>query len=467
MDGYHDPAARLRQQAIRTNAAGGRFDPWILGSSICLLSLGIVMVASSSMGVAEKEGVALLSFFYRHIFYVLLGIGVALFVMHKVEIRALTDWAKWLPPIGMVLLLLVLVPGLGHEVNGALRWIRLPVAGTFQPSEAAKLILIIWLGSYLARFSEEVKGSWVAVFKSFGIAFAFSGILLLVQKDFGSTALVLAITAGMIVLGGLPTSRIVVAALLLVPLGILMIIIEPYRIRRLTTFRNPWQDPYGDGYQLSNALIAIGRGDFSGVGLGGSVQKLNYLPEGHTDFIMSVLAEELGFVGVCTIIILYAVIVGRALWIGQQCVNKRRHFSGYLVFGIALWLALQSMISIGVNLGALPTKGLTLPLISFGGSSTLMFCLALGLLLRVSWELERSQQQAATLRHEVLNPGKAAVDESLGAASPAASPIEPRRMPDIGNWLQQQLARIRSRPERGARTPSRERIDPSFGEATR
>jgi len=179
-----------------------------------------------------------------------------------------------------------------------------------------------------------------------------------------------------------------------------MILMEPYRVQRLVSYRDPWADPFGSGYQLTNALMAVGRGEWFGVGLGASVQKLSYLPEAHTDFIMAVIAEELGFVGVFAIIALYAGLAGRAFWVGLKCVEMRRHFAGYVAFGIALWMSLQSFVSIGVNLGLLPTKGLTLPLISSGGSSVLLTCAALGVLLRVSFELDRAQRQVARLRGE-------------------------------------------------------------------
>jgi cell division protein FtsW len=192
--------------------------------------------------------------------------------------------------------------------------------------------------------------------------------------------------------------------LVILPLLAVVAIAEPYRMRRLTSFMDPFADPFNSGYQLANALMAVGRGEWFGVGLGASVQKLSYLPEAHTDFILAVIGEELGFAGVCLVIALYALLVGRAFWIGLKCVEMRRHFAGYCAFGVALWIALQSLVSIGVNLGLLPTKGLTLPLISSGGSSVLMTCAALGLLLRVSYELDRAQRQVARLRGEAAVP---------------------------------------------------------------
>ena len=258
---------------------------------------------------------------------------------------------------------------------------------------------IIWLASYLVRFRDEVNATWPAMLKPIGVTVGLV-VLLLLQPDFGSSSLLLAIMAGMLVLGGVNMPRMFGPVLIGLPLLAVVAIAEPYRMRRLTSFSDPWADPFGSGYQLTNALMAIGRGEWFGVGLGGSVQKLNYLPEAHTDFILAVIGEELGFVGICLVIGLYALLVGRAFWVGLRCVEMRRHFAGYIAFGIALWIALQSFVSVGVNLGLLPTKGLTLPLISSGGSSVLMTCVAMGLLLRVSYELNRAERQVALLRGE-------------------------------------------------------------------
>jgi cell division protein FtsW len=226
----------------------------------------------------------------------------------------------------------------------------------------------------------------------------------------------------MVWLGGARIRNLVIPALVALPLLALVAIAEPYRVRRLTSFRDPWADPFNDGFQLTQALIAIGRGEWFGVGLGGSVQKLFYLPEAHTDFIFSVTAEELGFVGSFGIIALFAAFTWRAFDIGLRAVNMRRHFAGFCAFGVGLWVSLQSFVSIGVNLGLLPTKGLTLPLISSGGSSVLTTCMAIGLLLRVSYELDRAERQVARLRSGdgLPEPGEPAFDAALPPQSPAA-----------------------------------------------
>ena len=287
-------------------------------------------------------------------------------------------------------------------MNGARRWLNFGVSN-FQAVEAVKLLYIVWLASYLVRFRDEVNATWKAMLKPLGVAVALVGLLIL-QPDFGSLSLILAITAGMLVLGGVNMPRMFGPVLIGLPILAAIAIAEPYRVRRFTSFLDPWADPFDSGYQLTNALMAVGRGEIFGVGLGASVQKLSYLPEAHTDFILAVIAEELGLFGVSLVIGLYALLAGRAFWVGLKCVEMRRHFAGYCAFGVALWMSLQSFVSIGVNLGLLPTKGLTLPLISSGGSSVLMTGMAVGLLLRVSYELDRAERQVARLRGEALQP---------------------------------------------------------------
>ncbi|MDO5611341.1 MAG: putative lipid II flippase FtsW [Pseudomonadota bacterium] len=454
------------RQATRLDAIDGRFDPWLLVCGIALASLGLVMVASSSLGIVEARGLSPLHYFIRHAVYLAVGVVLAALIMMKGDVRRIEQYGRWLPLLGIVLLLLVLVPGLGHTVKGARRWINFGPVG-FQPAEAVKLIMIVWLASYLARFSDEVRGSWKSIIKPFSVALLFSVILLGVQKDFGTTALVLGITAGMVLLGGVYLPRIILPLAALIPFGALAILMEPYRVKRFISFRDPWQDPFGDGYQLSNALMAVGRGEFWGVGLGGSIQKLQYLPEPYTDFIMAVIAEELGFVGVCVVVLLFTVLVGRAFWIGVQCVEMRREFSGYLAFGIGMWIAMQAFISIGVNLGILPTKGLTLPMVSSGGSSVLTTCIALGLLLRVSWELERAKRQVA-LRREAAGLAAAAIASPVLVAEPVAE--SPRKAAKVAAQRVQSLqagmrAWIAERFERGGAAP-RQRIAPNFGGAS-
>ncbi|MCF7222062.1 putative lipid II flippase FtsW [Marilutibacter chinensis] len=427
------------RQATRIDEISGRFDPWLVGVVLALVSLGVVMVGSSSLYQDSNP----YHYFSRHLMF-LAGGAALMVVAMRTELKTVERYNHLLLLGCFVMLLLVFVPGLGVSVKGAHRWINLGVSN-FQVVETVKVFFIIWLASYLVRFRDEVNATWMAMLKPIGVV-AVLVVLLLLQPDFGSSSLLLAITAGMLVLGGVNMPRMFGPVLVGLPLLAIVAIAEPYRMRRLTSFMDPWADPFGSGYQLTNALMAAGRGEWFGVGLGGSIQKLYYLPEAHTDFILAVIAEELGFVGVCAVIALYALLVGRALWIGLQCVEMRRHFAGYLAFGVALWIGLQSFVSIGVNLGLLPTKGLTLPLISSGGSSVLMTCLAMGLLLRVSYELERAQRQVARLRGEdavapVISATASAPVPAAGPSPVAAAPLRTGDKPSRGT------SRLRPRVE--------------------
>lgn len=433
-----DPAIR---QATRLDAIGGRYDPWLLGVSLALASFGVVMVASSSIAIGEGLGVGPFYFLEKHLMFLAGGFALAIWAM-RTELKSIEQYGQLLLIACFVLLILVFVPGIGVSVNGARRWLYMGISN-FQAVEAVKLLYIVWLASYLKRYSEDVTATWPAMLKPLGVAGAMV-VLLLLQPDFGSSSLLLAITAGMLVLGGVNMPRLFGPVLVALPVLAMVAIAEPYRYQRLTTFLDPWADPFNSGYQLTNALMAVGRGEWFGVGLGASVQKLAYLPEAHTDFILAVIAEELGFIGVCSVIAAYVLLTGRAFWIGLQCVEMRRHFAGYCAFGIALWMSLQSFVSIGVNLGLLPTKGLTLPMISSGGSSLLMTCAALGLLLRVSYELDRARRQVARLRGEASAP----VD---GSSNPAPATAQPA--PAVAG---------RTSDRSGSR--SRARIEPVLGQ---
>ena len=401
------------RQATRLDAIQGRYDAWLIAIAVALAAFGVVMVASSSIAVAVNHGEGPFYYLVRHVVFLAVGIAMCA-VMMRTDLKLVEKYPHLLLAACAVLLLLVFVPGLGHSVNGARRWITFRVAN-FQVVEAAKVLYLVWLASYLVRFRDEVNATWGAMLKPIGVAL-FLVLLLLAQPDFGSATMLLAVTAGMLVLGGGHLKRMMLPVLLLLPALVAVAVIEPYRLRRITSFWNPWEDQLGAGYQLSNALMAIGRGEFSGVGLGASIQKLSYLPEAHTDFIFSVVGEELGFIGLFCLIALFTALVGRALWIGYRCVEMRRHFAGYVAFGVALTIGLQSLVSMGVNLGLLPTKGLTLPLISSGGSSVMMTCAAIGLLLRVSYELDRAQRQVARLRGEGGTAGPGTRDPGPGEA---------------------------------------------------
>ena len=431
-----------RNQALRFDELEGRFDPWLLCIALALTGLGVVMVASASMPYAVSNGAGPFHYLGRHLIFLAAGIGLALTLM-RIEMKRVEQHSQLLLLLCFVLLAAVFVPGLGKTVNGARRWLNLGIAG-FQAVEAVKLMLIVWLASYLVRHRDAIGDSWKALIKPLMIAGALVG-LLLIQPDFGSAMLLLAITGGMVWLGGARIRNLAIPALLGLAVMSFVVLLEPYRVRRLTSFSNPWADALDSGYQLVQALIAIGRGDMTGVGLGGSILKLDYLPEAHTDFKFAVTAEELGFVGVCVVIALFALFTWRSLRIGLRCMELRLPFGGYCAFGIGLWISLQAFVSMGVNMGVLPTKGLTLPLISSGGSSVLMTCAAVGLLLRISRELDRAERRhAARVRGEPL---RARAEDEEGATETASVP----------------LGRPATVPATAAARGVRGRVEPRFG----
>lgn len=439
-------AADGTRQAQRLDAITGEVDRVLLALVIAIASLGVVMVASASIAVAEGLGYGPYHYLVRHVVYLGLGLVLAGVAM-RTELKFVEQHAQLLLPLCALLLLAVFMPGVGHSVNGAQRWVSIGI-GQFQMVEAVKLLFILWMASYLKRKRDEVQTDWGAVIKPMLAVGALAGLLLL-QPDFGSTLLLLCIAFGMLLLGGAHLPKLFAP----VPFGLaalaLLAVAAPYRLRRLTSFQNPWEDPFNSGFQLTQALIAVGRGEFSGVGLGGSVQKLFYLPEAHTDFILAVIAEELGFLGVVGVVALFTLLAWRAFHIGLRAVEMRRLFAGYCAFGIGLWIGLQAFVSIGVNLGLLPTKGLTLPLVSAGGSSVLMTCAALGVLMRVSWEQTRAERQVAIARG--ADVAEADEDEPVRPAAPAPAAAErPAHSP---------LA-LAAAAAVGAR---RERIEPQLG----
>ncbi|MBB3227676.1 cell division protein FtsW [Luteibacter sp. Sphag1AF] len=382
-------------QAKRRQGPRGSFDLLLLLAALSLASLGVVMVASSSIAVADGQHIGAFYYLKRHLVFLVLGSCLAGAAM-RTELKTLEKYSVPLLLIGIAMLLAVFLPVFGMRINGARRWLNLIVT-SFQPVEAVKLILVIYLSSYLVRHREGVEYHLFGVVKPVAVA-GMIVLLLLAQPDFGSAALVVATTVGMVWLAGARMRNLLLLGTPLVPLLIYAATAEDYRIKRLTSFLDPWKDPFNDGFQLTQALIAVGRGEWVGVGLGSSVQKLFYLPEAHTDFILAVLAEELGLAGICLVIGLYMLLVGRGLYLGLKGVELGQRFSGYVAFGISLMMGFQAMVSIGVNLGVLPTKGLTLPLISSGGSSVLLTCAMVGVLLRATFEINRAEdaRQMAT-----------------------------------------------------------------------
>lgn len=362
------------------------YDRGIVGVVVALLSLGIVMVYSSSIAMAEAgrhTGYQSTYFLLRHSLFVAASVAMAAAVF-QVPIRT---WQRYAPPLfllGMALLLLVLVPGIGREVNGSQRWLPLVVLN-LQPSEVMKLFVVVYAADYTVR-KAAYMGSFKKGFAPMLVVMLFVGGLLLREPDFGAFAVITVIAMGILFLGGMNWRLFAGLAVLLVLGFVLLILTSPYRMQRIIGFMDPWSDPYGRGYQLSHALIAFGRGEWFGVGLGGSVEKLFYLPEAHTDFLLAVIAEELGFAGVATVIGLFCWLILRAFAIGQQSAMLERLFAALVAQGIGLWIGVQAIINMGVNMGVLPTKGLTLPLMSFGGSAIAANCCAIAVLLRIDWE---------------------------------------------------------------------------------
>lgn len=387
--------------AQRHRELEGRVDLRLLLPALALAALGVVMVASSSIALAEAQTSDPWYYLNRHLVFLTIG-ATAGFVLTRIELSRLEAAGQAWLWLSIVLLLVVFAPGLGRTVNGATRWINLGFFG-FQAVEAVKLCLVLYLAGYMVRQGHAVMLSFAGAIKPI-LAVGFMLLLLLLQPDFGSAVLLVVITVGMVWLAGARLRYLGALGAFLLPALAWAALSESYRIKRLVSFMDPWKDPFADGFQLTQALIAIGRGEWFGVGLGGSVQKLFYLPEAHTDFILAVLAEELGFVGLLIVIGLFAWLTARAFLVGFRCLQSGLRFAGYCAFGVALWIATQSLFSIGVNMGLLPTKGLTLPLISSGGSSLIMTCAALGLLMRCSRELDRAERQGARAAADADEP---------------------------------------------------------------
>jgi cell division protein FtsW len=361
-----------------------RIDTWLAGSAVALALLGAVMVASASITMADRSYGQPFYFLMRQVIYLGAG-GLAAAVCMLLPLRAWEQASPLLLTGAALLLVSVLLPGVGHEVNGATRWLRF---GFFnlQVSEPARLLLLIYLCSYVARRREALQAGFRGLLYPLVIVTA-AGMLLMLQPDFGATAVLFATAIGVLFVGGMRIGYLLLMGLSgLAALGMLVVTSE-YRMRRLTAFLDPWADPFGSGFQLTQSLIAIARGEWLGVGLGGSVQKLFYLPEAHTDFVFAVFAEEFGLLGVFVMIVLFGVLVWRAYAVSMAAAAAGRVFSACLAFGIGTLIAMQAFINMAVNMGLLPTKGLTLPLVSYGGSSLVVTAAAIGLLLRIHYEL--------------------------------------------------------------------------------
>lgn len=384
-------AMRIPRSAVITGArrapVPGAADPMLAWVAAGLLTIGLLMVASASMSIGERDAGNAFYYFQRQAVFALIGFTAA-WIGTLVPMRL---WEQggllWLGG-ALFLLVLVLVPGVGHEVNNAQRWIPLG-AFSLQASEPARLMLLMYLAGYLVRHAEEVRHEFVAFLRPLAVLALAAGLLLM-QPDFGAAVVLLVAALGMVWLAGVALRHFFAVGAVVTATMALLVWASPYRLRRLLGFRDPWADPFDSGFQLTNALIAVGRGEWFGVGLGGSVQKLFYLPEAHTDFLFAVFAEEFGSVGAVALVAAFLVLVWRALAIGRLSARAGRPYGAWLAFGIGIWLGFQAFVNIGVNLGVLPTKGLTLPLMSYGGSSLIVTCAAIGLLLRIAYEAQQA-----------------------------------------------------------------------------
>lgn len=362
-----------------------------------LLVLGLIMVGSASISIAERHAGDAFYYLWRQLAYVSFGLLIGCGVFF-IPMRIWEKIGPGLILVSVVLLMALFLPGLGHEVNGSLRWIRVgPI--NLQVSEFVKLFAILYLAGYLVRHRGSVQNSAGGFLRPL-ILLLILATLLLLQPDYGAVAVMLMTAMGMMWLGGARLFQFLLLLLSVAGTLILLALVSPYRMDRLTAFLNPWADPFNSGFQLTQALIAFGRGEWFGVGLGASVQKLFYLPEAHTDFLFAVLAEELGLVTVVLVIALFLLLVLRALAIGRRAEQRERPYLAFVAYGIGIWIGLQAFINLGVNMGVLPTKGLTLPLMSYGGSSMVVMCVAIAMLLRIDFETRRDDRPSQTGRRK-------------------------------------------------------------------
>jgi len=359
-----------------------RLDATLLVAAGALLVLGVIMVASASLHIGARQGDAF-RYVDRHLLALALG-GAAALLVYYLPVRWWEKSSTWLYFLGLVLLLLVFIPGLGRSANGAMRWVGVgPLS--LQTSEFMKLFLILYLAGYVVRRRLEVAFTVWGFIKPLLLLLAACSLIML-QPDFGTTAVLLATAFGLLFLAGAPIWQFgLLVALASGALG-LLIYLSPYRMARVTSFLNPWEQAQDAGYQLTQALIAFGRGEWFGVGLGNGIQKQFYLPEAHTDFVMAVIGEEFGLLGTLLVILLFSLIIWRAFSIGVAAERRDARYAAYVAYGLGLWIGMQAFINIAVNMGLLPTKGLTLPFISYGSNSLIVSCLAIGMLSRIQRE---------------------------------------------------------------------------------
>jgi cell division protein FtsW len=361
---------------------------WLL--TLVLMGIGLVMMTSASLDLGSSLANDPLYFFKRQVFFMGLGLVIMLCVL-TISMKVWYRFSHILLIVAVVLLVAVLIPGLGTVVNSSARWIDLGFY-RLQPSEMTKLFLILYIAAYLSRRRDEVHNNWAGFLKPMAIL-GLLVVLLYLEPDHGAIVILMATTFTMLFLAGARLHRFVLIMMVSFAGVASLAIMKPHVISRLTSFLNPWADEYvyGEGYQLTQALIAFGRGEWLGVGLGNSLQKLYFLPEAHTDFILSIVAEETGLTGVVLVLMLFVLLIARAMKIARAAEQQGAYFVAYVAYGIAMVFATQTFINFGVNTGLLPTKGLTLPFLSYGGNSLLISCLMMGVLMRADYELQTGQ----------------------------------------------------------------------------
>lgn len=379
----HDPQSEIQGENLRP------YDVNLILLALALLSMGMVIVTSASMPVADRLFDNPFHFAIRHGIYIVLAITTALIVM-QIPMQWWRVSNTWLLLLAIVMLVAVLL--VGRSVNGSTRWLVLgPI--TVQAAEPAKLFFFCYLAGYLVRRHEEVTENIKGFIKPLVVFFVLA-VLLLMQPDLGTVVVMLLTTIGLLFLAGAKLWQFFGLAITGSLAVIMLIVFEEYRMKRITSFLDPWADPFGSGYQLTQSLMAYGRGDVFGQGLGNSLQKLEYLPEAHTDFIMAILAEEFGFAGVAAVLLLMLLLVLKALTIGSRALQHERPFEAYLAYALGIWFSLQTAVNVGASAGILPTKGLTFPLLSYGGSSLIIMAIGVALLLRIDFELRVDGVQA-------------------------------------------------------------------------
>lgn len=367
-----------------------QLDAWLLSVIAVLLMIGMLMVTSASSFTAEKYGVGIYHYSIRQMIYIAMGLigGTGAYMISMKGWYEISGKLYW---VAFIILILVLIPGIGREINGAMRWIPLGIIN-FQPSELGKLFAFIYIAGFLSRHNDKIKNEMLYLITPLS-ALGLLGVFLLLEPDFGSTAVLMGVGLAMIFIAGVSAWRFSIMIIMTMMGMLALVYAAPYRVARLKTFLDPWEYQFGEGFQLINSLMAIGRGELMGTGIGESIQKLGYLPEAHTDFIFAVYAEETGLLGVGFLIFLFLVLISRAFMIGKRAEFCGMKFGAYLSYGIGLWIVGQAFINLGVAMGRLPTKGLTLPLLSYGGSSMITVLIALGILFRIDIDSKHELQK--------------------------------------------------------------------------